>query len=112
MYSLKPKRDYMIESLRKAGMHAVKPEAGFFVIADFSKKGTSILVIATGMFLGISWNYMKVHWLMHIKSLSGVNYNDGSCDNEDIKFCKWMIKAKVCFRTYFIARVLLLKTWM
>ena len=40
VYSLKPKRDYMIESLRKAGMLAVKPEAGFFVIADFSKKGT------------------------------------------------------------------------
>ena len=40
VFSLEPKRHFMVESLRKAGMPAVNPEAGYFVIADFSTKGT------------------------------------------------------------------------
>ena len=29
--------------------------------------------------------------------ISGVHYDDGSSDHEDVKFCKWMVKEKVCF---------------
>ena len=45
-FSFKPKRDYIVERLRKAGMHSVQPEGGFFVIADFSKKGTLFQLLA------------------------------------------------------------------
>ena len=39
---LEPKRDFMAQFLREAGMNPVIPEGGYFMIADSSKLGELI----------------------------------------------------------------------
>lgn len=36
---LEPKRDYMAQFLKKAGMKPIVPEGGYFMIADWSPLG-------------------------------------------------------------------------
>lgn len=43
--SLLPKRDHLAAYLAKAGMNPIVPDAGYFMLADYSKIGNVVFII-------------------------------------------------------------------
>lgn len=86
---LRAKRDFMLEELRAIGMRVVVPQAGYFIIADWTDLGRVFFSLFSVIF-----NFLKIQFLifpLH-STASKIDLPNDPDEPQDCRFAKWMVK--------------------